>query len=497
MSLLIKALNKAEEAQAQNAKTEQASSPQASKANAAQAKLKQQKPALDNLPSVDNLVDNADLVLSLSPATSNLNSKLDADEAREMMGDVVSPAYSSASSAPNNASKQAAVNVSAKSAANVFSAKGMAPKQGNQLLAIIAGAALISLLGMGVYYYRLINNTPEPVVLPRLAQAQLPPPPPVGLPQQEVIEPLAAEPVERPSATTMPEKQAIINKLPPIIASNETVIFTPVKAKMTKKPQKATAIADDMNAEDEPIVAADNAENIENQGEVSESPVVVKKSAKSKTLKLNNAIASESASITPSGVSVSKNKTQAQVSPTLMRAYEAYNAGNDADAQKLYKQVLQHDIRNVDALLGLGAIAQRQGRVADANGWFGKVLEVEPRNSMAQAAMLDNNAQSGDINTESHLKNMLDKQPDDANLHAELGNYYAGQNQWPSAQQAYFDAYRLHASANNALNLAVSLDQMGKPKLALPYYQRALDLAQAGSNSIDKAALEARIAAIQ
>jgi hypothetical protein len=37
---------------------------------------------------------------------------------------------------------------------------------------------------------------------------------------------------------------------------------------------------------------------------------------------------------------------------------------------------------------------------------------------------------------------------------------------------------------------------MGKPKLALPYYQRAL--AQASDkSSIDKAALEARIAAIQ
>ena len=92
---------------------------------------------------------------------------------------------------------------------------------------------------------------------------------------------------------------------------------------------------------------------------------------------------------------------------------------------------------------------------------------------------------------------MLAKQPDDANLHAALGNLYAEQNQWPAAQQAYFDAYRLQASADNAFNLAVSLDQMGKSKLALPYYQRALTLAKTGSNGIDIAALEARIAAIQ
>jgi uncharacterized protein HemY len=158
---------------------------------------------------------------------------------------------------------------------------------------------------------------------------------------------------------------------------------------------------------------------------------------------------------------------------------------------------LQHDVRNVDALLGLGAIASRQGRLADANGWYGKVLEVEPRNNIAQATLLENLPDGNEVNSESRIKNMLAKNPSDANLHVALGNLYAEQSQWPAAQQAYFDAYSLNASADNAFNLAVSLDQMGKPKLALPYYQRALDLAQTSPNGIDKATLKARIAAIQ
>ena len=487
MSLLIKALDKAqnakaEEAQAQNAKSERVTTKQQS-------------------PDIDILVNNADLVLSLSPAPSDLDGRLGAsiDESREVVGDVVSQTSAAPRSAPKQAPTNAPINTSAKSAANVFSAKGMAPKKDNQLLAIVAGLALVGLLGMGGYFYRFVDNTPEVPALPHVAQLQ-----PQGLPQpQSQVEASQQLTASAPVVTLPPQDngEAIqdvpssINKLPPIITSNETVIFTPVKAKSAKNLQKAIAVSDALNADDETMIAA------ENEADVSEPQVIVKKTAKSKTLKFNNAIASDSASITAStnnsGVSVSKTKSQGEVSPTLMRAYEAYNAGNDNDAQKLYKQVLQHDIRNVDALLGLGAIAQRQGRVADANGWFGKVLEVEPRNNIAQVALLDNTTQSNDINSETHLKNLLAKQPDDANLHAELGNYYAAQNQWPSAQQAYFDAYRLHASANNALNLAVSLDQMGKPKLALPYYQRALELAQTGGNSIDKAALEARIAAIQ
>jgi len=195
---------------------------------------------------------------------------------------------------------------------------------------------------------------------------------------------------------------------------------------------------------------------------------------------------------------VTQSKPQDAVNPLVMRGYEAYNAGKDSEAQRLYKLALQRDGLNVDALLGLGAIASRQGRVADANAWYRKVLEQDPKNATALAAMVDVQQQQDPQTGESHLKSLIAKSPSDANLHAELGNLYAEQNQWPAAQQAYFDAFRLNESADNAFNLAVSLDQMGKSKLALPYYQQALQMAQQSSaSSIDKAALEARIAAIQ
>jgi tetratricopeptide (TPR) repeat protein len=281
------------------------------------------------------------------------------------------------------------------------------------------------------------------------------------------------------SNAEMPAKLAE-TAMPPASAPDETALLVKKPSKkMSKKP---------VVAEDEAIDMAEPPINFDEQ---TLSAKANKKIRKSKDLQFGEAIASKSASI-----SVTKTTPQVGVNPTLMSAYEAYNTGNDSDAQKLYKQVLQRDIHNVDALLGLGAIASRQGRVADANGWYAKVLEVDPRNNIAQAAMLESQPQGNEASSESNLKNMLAKHPNDANLHATLGNLYAEQNQWPAAQQAYFDAYSLNSSADNAFNLAVSLDQMGKPKLALPYYQRALEQASSTS-SIDKAALEARIAAIQ
>lgn len=187
------------------------------------------------------------------------------------------------------------------------------------------------------------------------------------------------------------------------------------------------------------------------------------------------------------------------VDPTLLSAYQAFTRGEDASAQQQYRQVLQHDVRNIDALLGMAAIAQRQGREADATGWYQKVLEVEPRNTIAQSAIVSPQAGNDAVATESRIKSMLAQQPDAANLHAALGNLYAEQNQWASAQEAYFNATRYAPNnADYAFNMAISLDQLGKSNLALNQYQRALALInKSGATSPDRATLEARIRALQ
>ncbi len=198
-------------------------------------------------------------------------------------------------------------------------------------------------------------------------------------------------------------------------------------------------------------------------------------------------------------VKVIRNNPPPGINPHLTRAYEAFNAGDDATAQASYRKVLQTDIRNTDALLGMAAVALRQDRRNDALGWYGKVLEVEPRNSFAQAAMVSLVGQADPVNSESRIKNLIAIQPDAAHLHAALGSLYADRSQWAQSQQAYFEAHRLDASnAEHAFNLAVSLDQLGKSSLALQYYKQALSLlGSSSSGAIDHAALELRIAQLQ
>jgi uncharacterized protein HemY len=138
----------------------------------------------------------------------------------------------------------------------------------------------------------------------------------------------------------------------------------------------------------------------------------------------------------------------------------------------------------------------RQGRGSDAAGWYGKVLEIEPRNGFAQAAMINLLGQGDLVRSESQIKSMIARQPRAAHLHAALGSLYADKNQWPQAQQAYFEAYRLEASnVEHIFNLAVSLDQLGQTTLALQYYQQAFGLLSGDSvSAIDREVLETRIA---
>ena len=164
------------------------------------------------------------------------------------------------------------------------------------------------------------------------------------------------------------------------------------------------------------------------------------------------------------------------INPTLMQAYEALQSGDHARAKGLYEQVLQAEPRNMDALLGLGAIALNEGHIEDASRYYQRVLELDPRNSYAQAGLISIVGGADLQASESRLKQLIARDPS-AFLYFSLGNLYAEQGQWPSAQQAYFQAYQMQQdNPDYAFNLAVGLEHLGQNRLALDYYRKALDL---------------------
>ena len=206
--------------------------------------------------------------------------------------------------------------------------------------------------------------------------------------------------------------------------------------------------------------------------------------------------AAPAAAPAPREASVSTSRAAPQVHPKVDSGYAAYLAGDLATARADYQQALREDGGNRDALLGLAAVDVRTGRHEAAEAAYLRLLQVDPNDAHAQAGLIAlRSARLDPLATESRVKTMLAADPGANVLHFTLGNQLAQQGRWAEAQREYFKAFAAEPdNADFAYNLAVSLDHLRQPKLALEYYQRALALAEARGASFDVAAARTRAA---
>ena len=184
-----------------------------------------------------------------------------------------------------------------------------------------------------------------------------------------------------------------------------------------------------------------------------------------------------------------------RIDPDVAAGYAAYQAGDLAAARDAYRRALGDDPLNRDALLGMAAVEVRAGRYAAADALYRRLLEADPRDAHAQAGLLALRGDEMDpVAAESQVKTLLGQDPDANVLYFTLGNEYARQGRWGEAQQAYFKAYSEDPdNPDFAYNVAVSLDHLRKPRLALEYYRRALTLAAKRSASFDQGSAQKRV----
>jgi len=176
-------------------------------------------------------------------------------------------------------------------------------------------------------------------------------------------------------------------------------------------------------------------------------------------------------------VVVSPGSAEPVLNPLLPQAYAALQSGQLDQAQRLYGDVLGAEPKSIDALLGLAAVAVRQGNSEEATRRYLQLLELEPQNALAQSGLIALLGRADPVAAESKLKQLIAREPS-AHLYFTLGNLYADQSQWAAAQHAYFQAHHLEpANPDYAYNLAVGLEHVSQPRLALGYYQRAMQAA--------------------
>ena len=210
-------------------------------------------------------------------------------------------------------------------------------------------------------------------------------------------------------------------------------------------------------------------------------------------------------SIISSQPATSQNSEEVDVVPSLSgaerrqmleNANQFHIRGSYDRAEKIYRSLLDKNPTNVDALRGLALAAVASGRYQLGVATYLKILEYYPNDSVALADLANLHGSGENFYAiERALKNNIGKQPQwDGRLHFALGNLYAERERWLDAQKSYFAAFSGDSSnPDYAYNLAVVLDYLNKPKLAVEYYRQALELSAHTQSGFDAAPVRARI----
>jgi Flp pilus assembly protein TadD len=196
----------------------------------------------------------------------------------------------------------------------------------------------------------------------------------------------------------------------------------------------------------------------------------------------------------------------------LALALQYSRAGYLPQAEQIYRQILQTDSANVDALAYLGGVYMAQGRFLEAAVAFQQVIQIRPdfaemynelgiafaQQGKAEEALLSfqralelrrhypqahNNlgillGQHGKLDEAvAHYTRALLLRPDYAEAHNNLGIIFARQKKESEAVASYREALRLkphYAEAHN--NLGAALAAQGQPEAARASFQRAVQL---------------------
>lgn len=380
----------------------------------------------------------------------------------------------------NQASQRAA-------AKNVFEAKFREP---NPKLPFYITMAVLAVFAIGTVVYFWYQLRPPPALV------NSNPKPPSG---EKTVEKSDSRPTLSPTAQPA-VPVAVPTAIPGLPAQPVTRAETPVaqsKASVAPPATPATTKAASA-ATDQPKTAAAPPESTQPSAarprpESAQPPVRTRRTGTSPAAQQQAAEQTTEKASAAARLNVSRPAPQ--VNPKLEAGWLAYNQGNLQAARSNYGDVLRDEPANRDALLGMAALEVRSGRAEQAESLYRKLLESDPRDPYAQAGLFALRAQFADpVRTESQAKNMLSSDPQAYVLYFTLGNQYAQQGRWPEAQQAFFKAFSADSeNPDFAYNLAVSLDHVRQPKLALEYYRRAIALAQQRASSFDQALARNRV----
>lgn len=184
------------------------------------------------------------------------------------------------------------------------------------------------------------------------------------------------------------------------------------------------------------------------------------------------------------------------IAQQVNEAYQAYQQGRWNEAQVLYQNVLMLDSHNRDALLGAAAVAVRQGKSQEALGYYQQQLERDPQDEYAISGIMALSLDTNKAGLLLEIDRRLQEKPASVHLLFLKGSLLAAQQQWGSAQEAFFEAWNYDKNnADIVYNLAICLDRLNQVPEAIRFYEMALSLKTPAAN-FSSSMIEKRLASL-
>lgn len=320
----------------------------------------------------------------------------------------------------------------------------------------------------------------------------------VELPSKKIIEKeeqlvgIASENVVGPTADNGDQSIPNEGQQVPVVPESDTTADMPIASDMNDASVKATSNKLAPPVKESATKTASAAAKTTSPSKPKVKPL----KSNDNVLVLNTGVSTviqPKASSAKTAITKSKALTPKQVQ--LSQAYKDYENANWQVAQAGFKKVLESEPDNLKAMLGLAATQNYLGDTESSLATYQQVLKKNPGNNYALEAVAEIANSVSQPNTEwvQQLTELTEKYPNSAVLQNALGNAYAKQKNWFKAQQNYFNAVAIKDTESTYLmNLAVSLDHLGKHQPAEDYYTKALVYSK-NSQSLNQEAIKKRL----
>ena len=165
----------------------------------------------------------------------------------------------------------------------------------------------------------------------------------------------------------------------------------------------------------------------------------------------------------------------------LEKAYNALIAGQSNVAIQIYKQVLDNDANNKNALFGLATTYHRAGQLELARPVYSRLLTVDPGHSDGLNNFLVLLSDEAPEEALVELEKLAERNPQYSALPAQIAVIYQKLGQFDKAGQYMFQAIEMAPeNITYRYNLAIMLDKQHKYDEAAKLYRQIIQAYQRG-----------------